>query len=305
MIVASDARRRARTNAEQGHVPPRGTANHIAPLQGAKLSDVGLLDGNVTLVTGGGSGLGRAIVQRFVAEGAKVGVLEHSDDKSKQLEADFGTDVVVTVGDVRSASDNSAAVANTIKSFGRMDTFIGNAGLWDFNASLLDIPLDALSGAFDDLYAVNVKGYLLGARATVDSLRETAGSMIFTLSNAAFLAGGGGPLYVSSKHAIVGLITQLAYELENEVRVNGVAPGVMTTDLRGVPTLGQDTSFGEMLDSMGGGEELAKRIGRPFFPTPDDYVMGYLLLASKEARATTGAIFQMHGMLSAPPKASH
>ena len=61
---------------------------------------MGLLEGNVTLITGGGSGLGRAIVDRFIREGAKIGVLELSPQKAAALEADFGDDVVVTVGSV-------------------------------------------------------------------------------------------------------------------------------------------------------------------------------------------------------------
>jgi 2,3-dihydroxy-2,3-dihydrophenylpropionate dehydrogenase/cis-2,3-dihydrobiphenyl-2,3-diol dehydrogenase len=127
--------------------------------------------------------------------------------------------------------------------------------------------------------------------------------MIFTLSNAAFLAGGGGPLYVSSKHAVVGLIRQLAYELENQVRVNGVAPGIMATDLRGTRTLSQDTrSLRGMLDAIGGTAEMAQVIGKKFFPSPDDYVMGYVLLASNESRMTSGAVFEMHGMLAPPPR---
>jgi len=264
-----------------------------------------LLDGNVTLITGGGSGLGRAIVDRFVGEGARIGVLERSKDKAAQLEADFAGKVVVTVGDVTSADDNAAAVGAVLEAHGRLDTFIGNAGLWDFGKPLLDLPLDSLSTAFDELYSVNVKGCLLGARASVDALRQSHGSMIFTLSNAAFHAGGGGPLYVSSKHAIVGVVAQLAWELQNEVRVNGVAPGAMATDLRGLPSLGQDqTSFAMLIDSMGGEEGFAQKIGTSFLPTPDDYVMGYVLLASRESRMTNGAILQMHGMLGAPPRPS-
>jgi NAD(P)-dependent dehydrogenase (short-subunit alcohol dehydrogenase family) len=264
---------------------------------------MGALEGNVTLITGGGSGLGRAIVDRFIREGAKVGVLERNKDKVAELESTFGADVAVTAGDVTSAVDNSTAVAATIAAFGRLDTFIGNAGVWDFSTSLADLSLDGLSDAFDQLFNVNVKGYLLGARAALEALRASGGSMIFTLSNAAFLAGGGGPLYVSSKHAVVGLVTQLAYELEDEVRVNGVAPGGMSTDLRGLPALGQEQNFSSMIESIGGDDAFAQMIGKKFWPTPEDYVMGYVLLASKESRATNGAILQMHGMLSAPPKA--
>lgn len=264
---------------------------------------MGLLERNVTLITGGGSGLGRAIVERFINEGAKVGVLERSADKAKQLEDDFGDDVVVTVGDVSLAADNKAAVDATVEAFGRLDTFIGNAGLWDFNQQLIATPLETLAVSFDELYGVNVKGYVLGARAALDALIDSGGSMIFTLSNAAFLPGGGGPLYVSSKHAVVGLVRELAYELEDQVRVNGVAPGGMSTDLRGLPSLGQaDTSFSAVIDSYGGGDAIAAAIGRKFFPKPEDYVMGYVVLASDESRATNGAVFEMHGMLSAPPK---
>ena len=266
---------------------------------------MGLLEGNVTLITGGGSGLGRAIVDRFIREGAKISVLELSPEKAAALEADFGDDVVVTVGSVTTGEGNSAAVDATAERFGKLDTFIGNAGVWDFGAALNDTTLDAFEAAFDELYTVNVKGYLLGAKASLEALRASGGSMIFTLSNAAFHAGGGGPLYVSSKHAVVGLIAQLAWELEDEIRVNGVAPGGISTDLRGLGVLDQEQSFGALIESIGGDEAFAQMLGKKFFPTPEDYVMGYVLLASNESRATNGTVLQMHGMLGAPPKPAH
>ena len=261
-----------------------------------------VLSGNVTLVTGGGSGMGRAIVERFLTEGARVGVLERSPEKAAALEADFGDGVAVVVGDVTSPADNAAAVARTVDVFGRLDTFIGNAGLWDFGASLSDTPIEKLDTAFSELFAVNVKGYLLGAKASVEALKASGGSMIFTLSNAAYHAGGGGALYVASKHAVVGLIAQLAWELEDEVRVNGVAPGGMSTDLRGLGSLGHEQSFGALIDSIGGDDAFAAMIGKKYFPTPADYVMGYVLLASGGSRATNGTVLQMHGMLGAPPR---
>ena len=116
-----------------------------------------------------------------------------SSEKAAALEADFGDDVVVTVGAVTTGEGNSAAVAATTERFGKLDTFIGNAGVWDFGAALTDTTLDTFETAFDELYSVNVKGYLLGAKASLEALRASGGSMIFTLSNAAFHAGGGGP----------------------------------------------------------------------------------------------------------------
>ena len=265
---------------------------------------MGLLDGNVTLITGGGSGLGRAIVGRFVTEGARVAVLERAEDKAEQLRNDLGDAVVVEVGDVRSPADNARAVAAALAEFGHLDTFVGNAGVWDYLTRLDAMTGEQLATAFDELFAVNVKGYLLGANAAIPALRASRGSIIFTLSNAAFLPGGGGPLYTASKHAGVGLVRQLAYELETEVRVNAVAPGGMITDLRGLPSLGQDERrLQAMIDAAGGKDALVEQAGRAFFPEPDDYVLAYVVLASAGSRTTTGAIYENHGILSAPPAA--
>ncbi len=103
--------------------------------------------------------------------------------------------------------------------------------------------------------------------------------MIFTASVAGFFPGGGGPLYTASKHAIVGLIRQLACELAPTIRVNGVAPGGTLTDLRGLAALGQD----QLLARTPATEARLK--------PPEDHAGAYVFLASKEnSRHTTGAI---------------
>jgi NAD(P)-dependent dehydrogenase (short-subunit alcohol dehydrogenase family) len=256
---------------------------------------MGWLDGQVALVTGGGSGLGRALVERFVAEGARVGVLELNSDKAKQLAAVLGDSGVVTEGSATSWADNRRAVAETVAGFGRLDTFVGNAGLWDFGTSLEALPAEALPGAFSQLFELNVLGYLLGAKASIEQLRRTNGSMIFTGSNAGFYPGGGGPLYTASKHAVTGLVKQLAYELAPEIRVNGVAPGGMPTDLRGPAALGlADTAFGSMPV-----DQLMTRMApleRPI--SAADYAGTYVLLASRENSATTtGSVHNCDGGL--------
>ena len=254
---------------------------------------MGWLDDCVALVTGGGSGLGRAIVERFVGEGARVGILEINGEKAKNLRGEFGDSVSVSVGDATSFADNERAVADTVAAFGRLDTFIGNAGLWDFSTSLEDLPADALGEAFDEVFNLNVKGYLLGAKAALPALRESKGSMIFTVSNAGFWPGGGGPLYVSSKHAVVGIVKQLAYELAPDVRVNGVAPGGMSTDLRGPRALGMaDRSWGSMpVDRI---MKKASPLSRAIAPA--DYTGHYVLLASRENSLTvTGSVHNCDG----------
>ncbi len=95
-----------------------------------------------------------------------------------------------------------------------------------------------MSAAFDELFAVNVKGYLLAVEASWRELVKTRGSVVMTLSNSAFYPNGGGPLYTASKHACRGLVLELAYELAPKVRVNGVAAGGMRTDLRGPESMG-------------------------------------------------------------------
>ena len=111
--------------------------------------------------------------------------------------------------------------------------------------SLVDIPNERLNDAFDEQFAVNVKGPFFGAKATIPHLMESEGCMVFTASGAGFQSAGGGSLYTATKHAVVGLIRQLAVELAPQIRVNGVAPGGTMTDLRGLESLGQhqESSF--------------------------------------------------------------
>ena len=193
---------------------------------------MGWLEGKVALITGGGSGIGRALIERFLDEGARIGVLERSGEKVKDLQEQFGNQVVVVQGDVTLLEDNERAVAETV-GFGKIDTFIGNAGIFDYFVTLLDLPKENLDKSFDELFGVNVKGPLYGAKAVLPELIKTQGNIVFTVSNAGFYPAGGGPLYTASKHAVIGLIRELAYELSPKIRVNGVAPGGTLTDLRG------------------------------------------------------------------------
>ena len=110
--------------------------------------------------------------------------------------------------------------------------------MFDYGAGLLDTPVEALERAFDELFALNVKACLLGAKAAAPALTESRGSLLMTASMSSTHAGVGGVVYTASKHAVVGLVRQLAYELAPAVRVNGVAPGFMATDIRGPQALG-------------------------------------------------------------------
>jgi NAD(P)-dependent dehydrogenase (short-subunit alcohol dehydrogenase family) len=250
---------------------------------------MGRLDGEVVLVTGGASGLGRAIVERFVEEGARLAVLDRSADRLAALAGAFPIEGVV--GDVRSLADNQRAVDAAVSRFGKLDCAIGNAGIWDYSRSLDALPDDRLDAAFDEVFHVNVKGCLNLAKASLPALVRAAGSLIFTVSNAGFGPAGGGPLYTASKHAVVGLIRQLAYELAPAVRVNGVAPGPIETDLRGAEALGQaDRSISSLnLSAVAvAGLPLAR------VPAPADYAGGFVFLASRrDSRPATGGVVSL------------
>ena len=250
---------------------------------------MGWLDGQVALVTGGGSGIGLAIVERFIEEGARVGVLERFPERVEHLKSEFGKSLTGIHGDVSILEDNKRAVEETVRSFGRLDILAGNAGIFDSNHRLDEIPEEQISGSFDELFGVNVKGILLGAKAALAELRETQGCMVFTASVAGLNSGGGGPMYTASKHAVVGLIRELAAELAPEIRVNGVAPGGVMTDLRGLEAVG----LGALSHFAAPGTQERMRVNNPQQRAlqPRDIANTYLFLASREnATGITGSV---------------
>ena len=250
---------------------------------------MGWLDGQVALVTGGGSGIGRAVVARFIAEGARVGVLDRIPRRAEELGAEFGDAVVPVIGDVAQLADNKRAVSETVAALGRLDILVGNAGVFDGFVSLADFPEETLSSACDELFGVNIKGCILGAKAALPELMKTGGSMVFTASVAGSNSGGGGPLYTASKHAVVGLIRQLASELGPHIRVNGVAPGGTMTDLRGLTAL-QQQGHSHFADPSA---EDRLRSGNPLqiALAPGDLAGAYVFLSSRaNARGITGTI---------------
>ncbi|NHB89660.1 3-phenylpropionate-dihydrodiol/cinnamic acid-dihydrodiol dehydrogenase [Photorhabdus tasmaniensis] len=250
----------------------------------------------VILLTGGGSGLGLALVERFIAEGAKVGVLELSAEKTTALAHCFGKDICVIQGNVTSFADNERAVAETVRYFGKLDCFVGNAGLWDHKTSLLDASAEQIDKGFDELMGVNLKGYILGAKAALPALTASEGSMIFTLSSSSWFSGGGGVLYTVSKHGAVGMIRQLAYELAPVIRVNGVAPCGMPSDLRGPATLSQQDKC--ITDSLPL-ESIGAVLPLQFTPQPEDFTGPYVMLASRtNNRTLTGVMITADAGLS-------
>jgi NAD(P)-dependent dehydrogenase (short-subunit alcohol dehydrogenase family) len=255
---------------------------------------MGRLSGKVAVVTGAGSGIGRAVVQRYIAEGAAVIAVVRKEADRAVLEVEGA---VVVVGDVSHYDTAERAVAAAVGHYGKLDVYVANAGLWDFHKRLEKQTPEELERGFHEIFGVNVLSSIHGARAALAALRESRGSMICTGSNASFLAGGGGVLYTASKFALRGLVMQLAKEFAPEVRVNGVAPGATDTAISGPAALGQQAR--EMngdqarMDAMAG-HMLLGRVSRP-----EDHCSLYVLLAAAEESAyITGAMLLSDGGLT-------
>ncbi|MCG7203683.1 3-(cis-5,6-dihydroxycyclohexa-1,3-dien-1-yl)propanoate dehydrogenase [Streptomyces arenae] len=245
----------------------------------------GWLEGYSALITGGGSGIGRAVAERFVAEGASVTVIGRDKKRLDEVAAASpAPDRFHTVAaDVRDSDALHAAVAATVERFGKLDTLVANAGVWDYQRQLTRLSGRELDSAFDEIFSVNVKGYVLAAEAAWPELVKTRGSIVMTLSNASFYVNGGGPLYTASKHACLGLMKELAYELAPKVRVNGVACGGMNTDLRGPQSL--DLNDRSLSASFAKKSPDAPPPPIPLHDSstdPRDFTGSYVLLAARE-----------------------
>ncbi|MFJ1709596.1 SDR family NAD(P)-dependent oxidoreductase [Kitasatospora sp. NPDC088346] len=254
----------------------------------------GWLDGYAALITGGGTGIGRAVAERFLAEGAAVTILGRRKEQLDEVmaAAPDPSRIHAVTGDVRDSERLHAAVAETVDRFGKLDTLVANAGVWDYQRQLTRLGAEELDTAFDEVFSVNVKGYLLAAEAAWRELVKTRGSIVMTLSNASFYVNGGGPLYTASKHACLGLMRELAYELAPKVRVNGVACGGMNTDLRGPQALALgdrpiSASFAKNAERAKNGTQGADE-PPPLIPLhdsstdPRDFTASYVLLAARE-----------------------
>lgn len=252
------------------------------------------LSGVRAIVTGAGSGIGRAVVERYLDEGARVVAVVRNEADVASLRA---IGALAVVGDVSRYETSERAVATAVEHFGGLDAYVANAGLWDFHRRVERQSPEELERGFHELFGVNVLAMLHAARAAVGALRESGGTLIATGSNACFLAGGGGAIYTASKFALRGLVMQLAKELAPEIRVNGVAPGATDTALSG-PAAMQLEARALNADPKRMAEMDAHMLmGR--VSQPSDHAALYVLLASRtESSYVTGAMLVSDGGLT-------
>lgn len=237
---------------------------------------------STALVTGGGSGIGRAVAIAYRADGARVTILDRAEPH------DLPDDVTVIQGDVTDPAAMRHAVDVAAGPDGKLELLTACAGVFDCYAKIAELDPEELHRSFREIFDVNVYGALLAVREAAPALRRARGAVTLTLSTAAFQRGGGGALYGSSKAALRGLVTHLATELAPEVRVNGVAPGgTGGTRLSGLASLGQT----QTADTTPGRDERIRAgtlLG--ILPLPEDHAHAYLYLA--RARAVTGTVLR-------------
>jgi NAD(P)-dependent dehydrogenase (short-subunit alcohol dehydrogenase family)/quinol monooxygenase YgiN len=252
----------------------------------------GALAGQVALVTGGGSGIGRAVVDRFVAEGANVVVVDRDAARLAAVVASHGDAVVTVAADIATVAGNEAAVRAALDGFGRIDTLVLNAGIFDGFVDFATLTPDDVSRRYEAIFDVNVRGPMLGASAALPHLVASSGSIIFTVSTASFRPDGGGVFYVASKHADLGMVRQLAHEFAPRVRVNAVAPGATRTPI-GIPDvfgIQLDQASAEVSDMIASGLPIGRHA------EPEDIAGAYVLLASRsDGRNMTGTIIECDG----------
>ncbi len=249
------------------------------------------LEGKVAVVTGGGSGIGRESVLRFLREGAKV-VIGDLNDKTAAEAIDIasgeglGANVRFVKTNVAEEAQVSAMLDLAVKEFGRLDIVFNNAGLPGALGKIHEMRVED----WDLTFAVLVRGVFLGCKHGARVLRaQGQGGSIINTASIAGLSGGCGPhAYTSAKAAVVNLTRSVAVELaRKKIRVNAICPGAILTPLvhRGNK---------EALEPM-----MAQSQPWPEAGLGEDIASAATYLASDESRFVTGAILVVDGGLTA------
>jgi NAD(P)-dependent dehydrogenase (short-subunit alcohol dehydrogenase family) len=242
------------------------------------------LQDKVALITGGGSGIGRACASLFAREGARVVVADQDEaylgEATRQLESE-SADFTVVVGDVSAASDVERMVEATVQAYGRLDVLVNSAGIT--SRQLPDTA--SAEEVWDRVVDVNLKGTYLACWYAVPEMRRSGGGSIVNLASIMGLVGypvgrgGGFNPYPASKGGVLQLTRNLAIDgAADGIRVNCICPGYVESNLTRVLT--EDAAMRQ-------GIEARHPMGR--FARPEEIANAALFLASDESSFVTGA----------------
>ena len=193
---------------------------------------MGKMDGKVVLITGAGSGIGRATAILFGQEGAKVvvsDIVTEGGEGTVKIITDAGGDAVFIRADIALNADVEAAVGQAVSSFGRLDCAVNNAGM----EAMPTPTADCAETDFDKTIEVNLKGTWLCMKYELQQMLKQGSGAIVNVSSVAGLVGVAAmPAYVAAKHGILGLTKTAALEYGNAgIRVNAVCPSAVKTPM--------------------------------------------------------------------------
>lgn len=251
------------------------------------------LEGKVAIVTGGASGIGQAVVERFVAEGARVVIADRDADCGRALAASCGADAVFEETDVADPEQVGRLVVAAVDRFGGLDVMVNNAGISGaMHTSFLE---DDLSD-FHRVMAVNVLGVMAGTRDAARHMATHGGGSIINMSSIGGIQAGGGVMtYRGSKSAVIHFTKSAAVDLAAyDIRVNCLAPGSIPTPLLAAAAAGMSAEDGEQFvkairERMRSGRPL-KREG-----SPADVAEAALYFASDRSAYVTGTVLPIDG----------
>lgn len=243
------------------------------------------LKDKVAIITGAGTGIGRACAEQFVREGARVVLMGRRSGPLEHLAKELGSTTYVVSGDVSKSADCERAVAETIAKFGTLNILVNNAGVLHVGTAESHTEAE-----FDETYQINVKGVWLMCKAAIPHLRRAGGGSIVNLSSVAGLMGIANRVaYGASKGAVTIMTKGMAADLAaNGIRVNCICPGVVETDL-----------VADVINKAPNPELVRKTrialhpLGR--FGDPQDIAGCAVYLASDESSWVTGAAFPIDG----------
>lgn len=255
------------------------------------------LAGRVAVVTGGASGIGRGIVERFVAEGAQVVIADLADgparDRGVELADRLGERALFHAADVADPAQVAALVSTAVRRFGGLHVMVNNAGV---SGTMHKRFLDDDLADFERIMAVNVRGVMAGTRDAARWMAESGGGSIINMTSIGGIQAGGGVMtYRASKAAVIAFTKSAAIELAyHDIRVNAIAPGNIPT-----PLLRSASSETEAQE-LGRFEERIRATMRADRPlqregTAADVAEAALYFAGERSRYVTGTVLPVDG----------
>lgn len=252
------------------------------------------LDGKVAVVTGGAGGLGKETAKLFLQEGAKVLLVDLSEEallKTKEELNDYG-EIITVRADVSQESDTVNYVKTAVDHWGKIDVFFNNAGIEGKFSSFVETTVEN----FDQVMNVNVRGVFLGIKHVLPvMMAQKSGSIINTSSVAGLMGWNGITPYVASKHAVIGLTKNAALEAASaNVRVNSIHPSPVNTRMMRSVEAGLMPGEAEAAK-----EAITKEIPIGRYGEPVDVAKLVLFLASEDSTFITGSQYRVDGGIGA------